>query len=136
MENRPDTVDAVLRVYQRRPVTQEEAWKNPLRIVGILVGVVFLAIGDGVAAQPATFSIVNYGSNLCLEPNGSGLGEPILQQPCDRTRMTQRWVLSRDTTTHYQIANKGYPTCMDVRNGVNADRTVVQQWSCNYKPAQ
>src|SRR5215213_7903461 len=105
--------------------------ENPLRIVGILVSVVSTVIGGAVAAQPATFSIVNSGSGLCLEPNGSGLGEPILQQPCNSTRMTQRWVRSRATTTHDQIANRGTAMCLDVRNGVNADRTVVQRWSCN-----
>ena len=105
--------------------------KTPLKIIGILVGVGFAVIAGAAAAQPATFMIVNYGSGLCLEPNGSGLGAPILQQPCDSTRMTQRWVASPATATQYQIANKGYPTCLDVRNGVNADRTVVQQWACD-----
>jgi hypothetical protein len=105
--------------------------KYPLGVIGILVGIASTGIGGAMAAPPAVFSIVNYGSGLCLEPNGSGLGEPILQQPCDSTRMTQRWVLSPATPTQYQIANKGFPTCLDVRNGKNADRTVVQQWSCN-----
>ena len=62
------------------------AMKNPLRSIGILVGVVSTVIGGAVAAQPATFMIVNSGSGLCLERNGSGLGEPILQQPCDSMR--------------------------------------------------
>ncbi len=105
--------------------------KNPLTIIAILVGMVPSVIGGSVAAQPATFMIVNAGSGLCLEPNGSGLGEPILQQPCDSTRLTQRWVKSPATTTHSLIANKGYPTCLDVRDGVNANGTVVQQWSCD-----
>ena len=96
--------------------------KTPLKIIGILVGVGFTVIAGAAAAQPATFMIVNFGSGLCLEPNGSGLGAPILQQPCDSTRMTQRWVASRATATQCQIANKGFPTCLDVRNGVNADR--------------
>jgi hypothetical protein len=110
--------------------------KNTLRIVGILAGVVSTVIGGAVAAQPAqavpaVFSIVNYGSGLCLERSGSGLEAPILQQPCDSTHMTQRWVLSPATATQYQVANKGNPTCLDVRNGVNADRTVVQQRACD-----
>ena len=105
--------------------------KNPLGVMGILVGIASTGIGDAVAAPTAIFSIVNYGSGLCLEPNGSGLGAPVLQQPCDSTRMTQRWVASRATATQYQIANKGFPTCLDVRNAVNADRTVVQQWTCD-----
>jgi hypothetical protein len=53
--------------------------KNTLRIVGILAGVVSTVIGGAVAAQPAqavpaVFSIVNYGSGLCLERSGSGFG--------------------------------------------------------------
>ena len=105
--------------------------KNPLTIIGIVVGVGLTVFAGAAAAQPATFMIVNVGSGLCLEPNGSGLGEPILQQPCDSNRLAQRWVKSPATVTQSLIANKGHPTCMDVRNGVNADRTVVQQWSCD-----
>ena len=105
--------------------------KYPLGVIGIVVGIASTGIGGAAAAPPAIFSIVNYGSGLCLEPNGSGLGEPILQQPCDSTHKAQRWVLSPATPTQYQIANKGFPTCLDVRNGKNADRTVVQQWSCD-----
>ena len=103
--------------------------KYPLRVIGIVVGIASTGIGGAAAAPPAIFSIVNYGSGLCLEPNGSGLGAPILQQPCDSTHKAQRWVLSPATATQYQIANKGFPTCLDVRDGRNADRTVVQQWS-------
>ena len=67
--------------------------KNPLRIVSIfVVGVVSTVIGVEVAAQPLRqpVTIVNHGSGLCLEPNGSGWGEPILQQPCDPMRPAQR----------------------------------------------
>src|ERR1700743_3507606 len=66
--------------------------KTPLKITGILCGVGFTVIAGAAAAQPATFMIVNYGSGLCLEPNGSGLGAPILQQPCDSTHKAQHWV--------------------------------------------
>ena len=69
--------------------------KTSVRIIGILVVVACTVMAGAAAAQPATFMIVNYGSGLCLEPNGSGLGAPILQQPCDSTRITQRWEASR-----------------------------------------
>ena len=107
--------------------------KNPLTIIGILVGVGLTVIAGAAAAQPAgLFTIVNSGSGLCLEPNGSGLGEPILQQPCDyKNRPAQLWRKSSATVTHSLISNGTYPGCLDVRNGVNADRTVVQQWSCD-----
>jgi hypothetical protein len=125
------TVDAVPAHLSETRCHTGESHENPPQIIGILVGVGFTVIAGAAAAQPATFMIVNYGSGLCLEPNGSGLGAPILQQPCDSTRLTQRWVASPATATQYQIANKGYPTCLDVRNAVNADRTVVQQWTCD-----
>jgi len=49
--------------------------KNPLTIIGILVGVGLTVIAGAAAAQPAgLFMIVNSGSGLCLEPNGSGFG--------------------------------------------------------------
>jgi Ricin-type beta-trefoil lectin domain len=105
--------------------------------VGILVGVVSAVIGGVVAVQPAQaaipfpFTIVNVGSGLCVEPAGSGFGEPILQQRCDSGKATQRWVDSRATTTHSQIANRGVSGCLDVRDGRNADWTVVQLWGCN-----
>jgi Ricin-type beta-trefoil lectin domain-like len=94
------------------------------------------AASNAVAAQtpqafPANFSIVNYGSGLCLEPLGSGWGEPILQQPCDSMRPMQRWLLSRATATRSLLVNQATGLCMDVRDGVNANRTVVQLWSCD-----
>src|SRR5262249_41169009 len=71
----------------RRAVTQEDTMKYPLGVIGIVVGIASTGIGGAVAAPRAIFSIVNYGSGLCLEPNGSGLGEPVLQQPVTvRTR--------------------------------------------------
>jgi hypothetical protein len=106
--------------------------KSLLSIIGILIGVVSTVIGGAAAAQPGSFMIVNFGSGLCLEPNGSGRGVPILQQPCDSTRLTQRWAHSpAATTTQSQIFIKNTSTCLDVRNGVNADRTVVQLWDCD-----
>jgi hypothetical protein len=41
--------------------------KNPLAIIGILVGVGLTVIAGAAAAQPATFMIVNVGSGLCLD---------------------------------------------------------------------
>jgi Ricin-type beta-trefoil lectin domain len=107
--------------------------KNPLRSIGILVGVVSTVIGGAVAAQPATtFMIVNSGSGLCLERNGDGWGEPILQQPCDNSG-AQRWGESSATPTHSLILGPFSNLCLDVRDGVNADRTVVQQWDCDIR---
>jgi hypothetical protein len=109
---------------------------NPLRSIGILIGVVSSVIGGPVAAQaPDGFiEIVNSGSGLCLQRNGSGLGEPIVQQHCDGSP-AQRWIASDATATHYLIASPLTEGnfCLDVRDGVDADRTVVQQWSCDLR---
>ena len=109
------------------------AMQNPLRSIGILVGVASTVIGGAVAAQPATFMIVNSGSGLCLERNGSGLGEPILQQPCDSRRTTQHWVKQPCHRHDFMIASpiSVANLCLDVRDGVDADRTVLQQWACD-----
>jgi Ricin-type beta-trefoil lectin domain len=112
--------------------------KNFLRSIGILVGVVSTVISGAAAAPPATtFKIVNSGSDLCLERNGDGWGEPLLQQPCNDSD-AQRWGASRatqsDTTTRYLIIGHLSPNlCLDVRDGVNADRTIVQQWDCDMR---
>jgi Ricin-type beta-trefoil lectin domain len=107
--------------------------KNPLRSIGILVGVVSTVIGGTLAAQPPDgfIEIVNSGSGLCLQRNGDGWGEPIVPQRCDGSP-AQRWIASDATATHYLIASP-LPNnlCLDVRDGVDADRTVVQQWDCD-----
>ncbi len=117
--------------------------KNSRSMVGILVvGVAVIACGVGVAAQPDrrdrpkrdVFTIVNHGSGLCLESTASGFGEPIVQRPCNG-RLTQSWTLSRATASHYLIHNRGNAVCLDVRDGVNANRTVVQQWGCRNVPS-
>jgi hypothetical protein len=90
---------------------------------------------------PGFFKIVNSGSGKCLERNGDGFGEPILQQDCiedpvDPRFNNQVWVQSKARETNglmrYQIASLlPANVCLDVRDGVNADRTVVQQWGCD-----
>jgi hypothetical protein len=87
-------------------------------------------VAPSASALPGVFTIVNYGSGLCLDTYGAGWGEPVVQQPCDSTRPTQRWGLSRHTATRYLLVN-GAGQCMDVRDGVNANGTVVQIWGCD-----
>jgi hypothetical protein len=94
------------------------------------------AMAGPAPAIASLFTIVNYGSGLCLEPVGSGWGEPIVQQPCSNAR-AQRWSLSpatrTGTTTRYLFVNRETGLCMDVRDGVDANGTIVQQWSCDMR---
>jgi Ricin-type beta-trefoil lectin domain len=136
MEVGPDAVNAVLRVEDAL-ITQEEVMKDLFRSIGILIGVISTVIGGAVAAQaPDGFiEIVNSGSGLCLQRNGDGLGEPIVPQHCDGSP-AQRWIASPATDTHSLIASPLPDNlCLDVRDGVDADRTVVQQWNCNLQVA-
>jgi len=93
------------------------------------------AMAEAAPAIASLFKIVNYGSGYCLEPTGYGWGEPIVQQPCSNLRPAQRWSLSaatrRDNITRYLFVNRATGLCMDVRDGINADGTIVQQWSCD-----
>lgn len=92
-----------------------------------------VAVSQPAQAVPSSFTIVNYGSGLCLQPSGTDLGSPIVQMPCDSTNLAQRWFLSRATTTRYLIVNVRTNMCMDVRDGENANGTIVQRWSCNLR---
>jgi hypothetical protein len=109
-------------------------------MVGILlIGAVPTVGGVAVSAlgtrpKPTVFTIVNHGSGMCLESNGSGWGEPIVQKP-SHGAPSQKWTTSIATTSHYLIHSVANPVCLDVRNGVNANRTVVQQWACRNVPS-
>lgn len=92
-----------------------------------------LGVASGPPAQAATghYAIVNYGSGKCLEVDRSGapssLGGRVVQRTCDG-QAVQRWSpVGRDT---YTFVNQFSGMCVDVRNGVNADGTPLQQWAC------
>jgi hypothetical protein len=84
-----------------------------------------------VSAQafPESFQISNKGSGLCLEPDYLGNGAPVRQQPCDRSHLGQNWETALITASD-NIFVLDHTFCLDERDGVNADRTVVQLWTC------
>jgi hypothetical protein len=90
--------------------------------------------------------IINYGSSECIAPvpgpDGSydvnGLG--IEQFTCDGSHpLQQLWSMVPVgsagvfgvTKTIYQIVNWASHQCLDDRDGKTADRSPVQQWTCN-----
>ncbi|MFI7069881.1 RICIN domain-containing protein [Micromonospora sediminicola] len=106
--------------------------------VGGAVAASLLAAGLGAAAlgQPAQaagghYQIVNYGSGKCLEVDRYGapssLGGLVVQRTCDG-QAVQRWSPVGQST--YTFVNQSSGMCLDVRNGVNADGTPLQQWAC------
>ena len=105
------------------------------RLLGLLAGTVAglaaVALAPGSAqAFPAPFQISNVGSGLCLEPDYLGNGAPIRQQACDRSHAGQNWDTGPITSTQNTVFLAGTFWCLDVRDGVNADRTPVQLWTC------
>jgi Ricin-type beta-trefoil lectin domain-like len=88
-----------------------------------------LAAASAVPDDNYPYFIINLRSNLCLEPAYNGWGELVLQQPCVGTRK-QKWYLNKHTDTRFLLQNLANH-CMDVRDGVNADRTPVQLWGCD-----
>ncbi|MFD4205436.1 RICIN domain-containing protein [Micromonospora tulbaghiae] len=106
------------------------------RAAGVLAAGL-LATGFGVASGPPAqaasghYAIVNYGSGKCLEVDRFGapssLGGPVVQRTCDG-QAVQRWSPVGKST--YTFVNQFSGMCVDVRNGVNADGTPLQQWAC------
>lgn len=105
--------------------------------VGGAVAAGVLATGLGVALAPPAqaasgyYGIVNYGSGKCLEVDRFGapasLGGLVVQRTCDG-QAVQHW--SPVGQSPYTFVNRFSGMCVDVRNGVNADGTPLQQWAC------
>jgi hypothetical protein len=74
----------------------------------------------------------NMGSGLCLQPlDGSfAQGEVITQENCDLNSTLQRWEAINVNGDVFQLRNVATGFCLDV-NGRAANRTPVQQWTCN-----
>jgi Ricin-type beta-trefoil lectin domain-like len=81
----------------------------------------------------------NWGSGLCLQPEYeiriNGLA--IVQHPCNDNDPYQRWYfftvrLGFQKPGIYWIINSGSGQCLDDRDGKTADRSPVQQWTCNW----
>jgi ricin-type beta-trefoil lectin protein len=83
---------------------------------------------------------------LCLQPEYEARinGLAIVQQPCNRDDLYQRWSFLLHPMTGtldgrnyrqagiYHVVNSGSGQCLDDRDGKTADRSPVQQWPCNF----
>lgn len=93
------------------------------------------AVGFGQSAQAAEgfYEITNFGSGMCAEVNRFGdtgaNGTPVVQHPCDG-QAGQHWLPIEDPSGVYKFVNRGTGKCMDLRDGRDADRVVIQQWEC------
>jgi hypothetical protein len=102
-------------------------------VVGAVVAVVAALFAVPAQAAGGYYRIVNYGSGLCAEVNRYGApwanGELVVQRVCDGSPV-QQWAPVNTGGGVYEFVNAYSGDCMDVRNGVNADTTVIQQWEC------
>jgi len=99
-----------------------------------------IATGPASAADnDGSFTLVNYGSGKCIEvvPDSNGNyftnGNVIQQRTCDGSP-AQRWYISTlriEGLLADHLVNRFTNQCMDVKDGNQADRAVVQQWTCN-----
>ena len=116
--------------------------KSQRRIVGLLlVGAMsaagFVAVGlPASAANGAYRTIVNSGSQKCAGLNPFEYfnnGASVVQQTCNG-QPEQNWAPVYLGGGNYQMVNQRSGMCLDVRDGVNADATQVQQWTCTNTP--
>jgi hypothetical protein len=63
-------------------------------------------------------------SGFCLSATGCGNTDPVVIQPCS-TNSLQQWHIDP-----FGIWNEGCGNCIDLRDGVVADNTVVQTYAC------
>lgn len=105
------------------------------RIVSLFVGLAAAAAGVLVSAPPAAASgepIRNAEYyELCLQPVGGSTeqGAAIVTALCNRSAdQDWRWEQVNGSTGHFVNGHSGL--CLDARGGA-ANRTPVQQWTCN-----
>ncbi len=111
--------------------------KTHRRIAALLaVAGTLIAVAATAAPAHATYrQIANYGSGMCAGIRSFEYyynGATVVQQPCNGSP-EQLWSNVPLGSGLHRFVNGRSGKCMDIRDGVNADRTVVQQWDCtNY----
>jgi hypothetical protein len=111
--------------------------KTTRRVAGLLVAG---AITLGAAAAPAladSYQIQNYGSGKCAGVNwweAGNNGAGVVQQDCNSSSPYQQWTRDPIGSGYQHFVNVASGKCMDVTDGINADWTPVQQWTCTNTP--
>jgi ricin-type beta-trefoil lectin protein len=101
-----------------------------LLVTGVLAAVSFSAVA--AAADASYHPIVNFGSGKCAGLHPSEYfnnGASVVLQTCNG-QPEQQWAVDPLGNDYYRLVNGRSGKCMDVRDGVNANGTQVQQWEC------
>jgi hypothetical protein len=102
------------------------------RIAGLFLVTVLSFGAVSAAAQASYHEIRNFGSQLCAGLNSNEYyynGATVVQQPCNGSP-EQMWAPDPSGSGYYRFINGRNGKCMDVRDGIDADRTPVQVWTC------
>jgi len=99
-----------------------------LLLIAALAAMVSVTFAQPAQADPFYYQIRNFGSGLCATAGVRGNGEPITQQPCTHAA-GQMWHPYLQSDGDWEFFNQ-FGQCLDVRDGVFADRQPVQQWDC------
>jgi hypothetical protein len=126
--------------------------RKPKRLIAALAGLMAAAgtmLGTAAPASaadnPFIGPIVNYGSGMCLVPVPGPDGNlgfnnlPIQQTWCDSSVPEQQWHFVLIGSTYldgaksgiWHVVNQQTGMCLDDRDGRTADRSPVQQYTCN-----
>src|SRR5689334_1450998 len=109
--------------------------RKPRGIAGLLLVSALLTI---VAATPAhatdpvsPFTLTNRENGLCLQPDGDYYGALVRQAPCGRNLPPNQLWYQLGPETSFMLQNGGDARlCLDVRDGINANGTLIQLWGC------
>jgi hypothetical protein len=108
------------------------------RVAGVVLVGLVSALLAVAAAQPAhadgPLTLVNQqNSGFCLQPEGEYYGALVRQSPCVPGQVNQQWYTIGTGTPGYfllQNAASGH-LCLDARDGIDANGTLIQLWGCN-----
>ena len=122
----------------RSAASAAQSLVSSLRAAGLVLALACLAAAGIASASPASADssgnwFQNEGNGLCLQPVGgsSSQGAAIVQEPCDKYSMVQRWVAYYPSgNIIFQARNVATGLCLDARGGAT-NGTSVQQWACN-----
>ena len=113
-----------------------------LTTIGVLVAAVLAFAAASAPAFAESYQIKNYGSGKCAGVNwweAGNNGAGVVLQSCVSTAspmsVYQQWTRDPVSSDGYQhFINVASGKCLDVTDGINADWTPTQQWTCTNTP--
>jgi hypothetical protein len=106
---------------------------SSLILAGAIPAVVSMTAAVPAHADGGFVTLTNFGSGKCAgvnpQDNYFANGARVQQQTCNE-QPEQNWLRIGVGDGYYKLVNQRSGQCMDVRNGQDANRVQVQQWTC------